>query len=629
MGLTANSTGKNAYDNCKLTEKRFEDDIIVALAGNPNVGKSTVFNALTGLNQHTGNWPGKTVAGAKGHFTYKNMGCTLVDTPGCYSLNSRSCEEAVTKDFILSGKPDAIVVVCDACCLQRNLILALQIMQITKKVIICVNMLDEAKKKKVDIDLYALEQALGVTVVGITARDKKGLDRLKQCIFEAKEHKKLNIGDCFYSGTIPEVEYAQQVANKVVNSKSNNNRDSKIDRIVAGKIFAFPIMLVMVAIIFWITIVGANYPSQILSEFFLGLEQPLYNFLISIKINPQITSCVVFGVYRVVAWIVSVMLPPMAIFFPIFTLLEDLGYLPRVAFNVDRCFKKCNTCGKQALTMCMGFGCNAAGVVGCRIIESDRERLIAILTNSFIPCNGRFPILISVISMFFIVGFDNTSFLSAIYLTLLIVLSVTVTLIISKLLSLTLLKGQTSSFTLELPPYRRPQFLKVIVRSLLDRTIYVLGRALISAIPAGFIIWILANLSINDQSLLLTISSFLDPFARAIGLDGVILFAFILGIPANEIVIPLIIMAYTAKDALISIENLDVLKQLLVANGWTWVTAVCLLIFTIFHWPCATTLLTIKKETNSMKWTVISFVLPMLIGISLCFLINLLSKLII
>ena len=705
MGLTAKSTGKAAYLSCKLTEKQDENDIIVALAGNPNVGKSTVFNALTGLKQHTGNWPGKTVAGAKGHFNYKNKGCTLVDTPGCYSLMSRSAEETVTRDFICFGQPDAVIVVCDACCLQRNLILAMQIMQITSKVIICVNMLDEAKHKGVSIDFKKLEKALGVAVVGISARNKKGLEKLKKRIFELKEKSNLkleynaaveeainkiqpDIDDVFkhintrwlslkllerdeifidslkenydftdkqidnINSTIKpaeeilaknnitsqilteitvtrEVQSAHELTKDCVfYKKCNRSHNDVIDKILTGKTFAIPIMLVMVAVVFWITIIGANYPSKVISSFLLGLEQPIFSFLLKTGLNTFIVDCLVFGVYRVVAWIVSVMLPPMAIFFPIFTLLEDIGYLPRVAFNIDRCFKKSKTCGKQALTMCMGFGCNAAGVVGCRIIESKRERLIAIITNSFMPCNGRFPMLISIISMFFVVEASNASFLSAIYLTALILLSVFVTLLVSNILSVTLLKGEPSSFTLELPPYRKPQFFKVIIRSLLDRTVYVLGRALISAVPAGLIIWILANIDISGQSLLILISNFLDPFGKLLGLDGVIILAFILGLPANEIVVPIIIMAYTAKDSLISIDDLGVLKDLLVSNGWTAVTAICLLIFTLFHWPCSTTLLTIKKETQSLKWTTVSFILPMIIGIVLCFTINFISKII-
>lgn len=429
MGLTAKSTGKGAYLSCKLTEKQEENDIVVALAGNPNVGKSTVFNALTGLKQHTGNWPGKTVTGAKGHFNYKNKGCTIVDTPGCYSLMSRSAEETVTRDFICFGKPDAVVVVCDACCLQRNLILALQIMQITSKVIICVNMLDEAKHKGVYIDFKKLEKKLGVDVVGISARNKRGLEKLKKRIFDIKDspHLKLEYNsavedalktakpdienlfkhintrwltlrllerdeiyidslkencnltdsevDDIYTKIKPaeeillqkniasqklteitvtkEVESAQQIANECVFYKKNDFlHNTVIDKVLTGKAFAFPIMLMMVAVVFWITIIGANYPSKALSTFLLGLEQPLFTFLMKIGLNKLIADCIVFGVYRVVCWIVSVMLPPMAIFFPIFTLLEDVGYLPRVAFNIDRCFKKCKTCGKQALTMC-------------------------------------------------------------------------------------------------------------------------------------------------------------------------------------------------------------------------------------------------------------------------------------
>lgn len=628
MGLTSKSTGKNTFSGGDITQKRYDDDVKVALVGNPNVGKSTVFNALTGLNQHTGNWPGKTVCGASGHFWHNGRGCTLVDTPGCYSLKPKSAEESVTKDFIYYGNCDAVVVVCDACCLERNLILVLNIKKVNKNVIICVNMIDEAKTKGIKIDFEKLENELELKVVPISARKGIGLEKLKKVIFEITDTKNEVIID-------ENIDIEQNVKKSksivlgcVEKQKQKSSFSARIDKVITSKIFSFPIMFLLVAFVFWLTIVGANYPSEALSELLFGFEQPMYNFLINIRIPSVIADCVVFGVYRVVVWVVSVMLPPMAIFFPLFTLLEDSGFLPRFAFNVDRCFKKCNTCGKQALTMCMGFGCNAAGVVGCRIIESKKERLIAILTNSFMPCNGRFPILISIITMFFITTAGGGSLLSATYLTLLILLCVIVTLLISKLLSMILLKSEASSFILELPPYRKPQFLKVLVRSLFDRTVYVLGRAVVSAVPAGLLIWLLANIEFNGASLLFIISQFLDPFGKLFGLDGVIILAFILGLPANEVVVPIIIMVYMANDSLVGINDLAILKQLFVDNGWTITTALCFLVFTIFHWPCATTLLTIKKETNSWFWTLISAVLPMAIGLVLCFTINAFSKII-
>lgn len=330
----------------------------------------------------------------------------------------------------------------------------------------------------------------------------------------------------------------------------------------------------------------------------------------------------VFGVFRVLAWVVSVMLPPMAIFFPLFTLLEDFGYLPRVAYNLDCCFKKCCACGKQALTMCMGFGCNACGVIGCRIIDSPRERLIAILTNNFVPCNGRFPILIAIISMFFLTV-DNpvlSSLLSAIILALIIVLGIALTLFISNCLSKTILKGIPSAFTLELPPYRKPQLSKVIVRSMLDRTLFVLGRAIKVAAPAGLIIWIMANVVIGEQTILTYCSTLLDPFGRLLGMDGVILLAFILGLPANEIVIPIMLMAYMAQGNLQNIEDIHFIKTILVENGWTWITAISTMLFSLMHWPCSTTCITIKKETQSLKWTLAAFLIPTVTGITICFL---------
>lgn len=383
-------------------------------------------------------------------------------------------------------------------------------------------------------------------------------------------------------------------------------------------------MLLLLFFVFWLTITGANYPSALLSKGFLWIQQRLTELFTALHAPDWLHGALVLGVYRVLAWVISVMLPPMAIFFPIFTLLEDFGYLPRVAFNLDHCFQKANACGKQALTMCMGFGCNAAGVVGCRIIDSPRERLIAILTNSLVPCNGRFPSLIAIISMFFVVGQGFfPSLFSALILTFVILLSVCATFLCSRLLSKTVLKGEASSFALELPPYRRPQIGKVIIRSVFDRTLFVLGRAAAVAAPAGLIIWLMANISLDGQTLLSICSQFLDPFAHLFGIDGVILMAFILGFPANEIVFPIIMMAYLQSATLMETDNLLQLHALFTANGWTIQTAVSVLILCLFHWPCSTTTLTIFKETKSLRWTVLSILLPTALGFGLCFLLNL------
>ena len=424
-------------------------------------------------------------------------------------------------------------------------------------------------------------------------------------------------------------ERAREISEECIifNNASYQNRDMRIDHVVTSKGWGLVWMVVLLSVIFWITISGANVPSEMLSGMFEDLQVWLHQLFASWSMNPYITSFIVNGVVKTCGWVISVMLPPMAIFFPMFTLLEDFGYLPRIAFNLDGFFQKACTCGKQALTMCMGFGCNAVGVSGARIIDSPRERLIAIITNTFVPCNGRFPTLISIITMFFagVVAAPWNGLLSTLLLTGVIVFGVILTFLTSRFLSKTLLKGVPSSFTLELPPYRRPQFGKVIVRSIFDRTLFVLGRAVSVAIPAGAIIWLLANIQVQDASLLQHISLFLDPFAHLMGLDGVILLAFLLGFPANEIVVPIMIMAYLANGSMMDIGDLAVLKELFVNNGWTWVTAICTLMFSLVHFPCATTLLTIRKETQSWKWTAVSFLLPTVLGILLCMGINLLA----
>ena len=621
MGLTHTSTGIQAAQTGLILCKEHEDDRVIALAGNPNVGKSTLFNSLTGLHQHTGNWPGKTVTCAQGRTLHAGRGYVLVDLPGTYSLSAHSEEEAITRAFLQSGQAQCVVVVCDAACLERNLILVLQILELTGQVILCINLLDEAKKRGIEVDLERLSSLLHIPVVGTAANRGQGLGSLMLTIERVCE--------CMPPAPISplneeaRVKKAEQIARAAVHSQQPDfdNTDRKLDRILIRRRTGIPVMLALLTLVLWLTIAGANIPSSLLSSGLFWIQDRLTELFTYLNAPAWLHGALVLGVYRVLAWVVSVMLPPMAIFFPLFTLLEDFGYLPRVAFMLDHAFQKARSCGKQALTMCMGFGCNAAGVVGCRIIDSPRERLIAILTNSFVPCNGRFPTLIALLTMFFVGvgGGVGRSLTAAVLLMALIVLGVFMTFWISRLLSGTLLKGIPSSFALELPPYRRPRIGQVIVRSVLDRTLFVLGRAVVVAAPAGLIIWLFANVHIGNASILTHCTGFLDPFARLIGLDGVILMAFILGFPANEIVIPVMLMAYLSTGTLTDMNDLNALRELLISQGWTWVTAICTMLFSLFHWPCSTTCMTIHKESGSLKWTALSILLPTAVGLILCF----------
>jgi len=600
-------------------------DYKIALVGNPNTGKSTIFNSLTGMHQHTGNWTGKTVENAFGISKYKNKTYMFVDLPGTYSLMADSEEEQIAKKYISSGTADITVVVVDATRLERNLNLVYQIFNLTNNVIICVNLIDEAIKKGININLKKLSQELGVPVVGTIAKKKSTILNLSKTISLVCDGKILcnpikveqNIDKIF--------EKSHEITMKVCsfNNTDYNEKDKKIDRILTSKRFGIPIMLLFFCLILWITIVGANYPSELLASLFSYIRPYISGFLIWIHTPNWLISLLIDGIYNTVTWIVSVMLPPMAIFFPLFTLLEDLGYLPRIAFNLDKCFRKCEASGKQSLTMCMGFGCNAAGVIGCRIISSPRERLIAILTNSFVPCNGRFPLLITLATILFSGATQmSTSFGSGIIATIVVAIIVLIgigfTFLVSSLLSKTLLKGNSDGYVLELPPYRKPKISDVVVHSIVDRTLFVLGRALSVAVPAGIIIWILSNIFVGDYNLLTYVANFFDPFAKLMGLDGYILTAFILGFPANEIVLPIILMCYMQTKSLTSIENIHSIFEILSAHNWTAITVINVMLFSLLHFPCGTTMLTIYKETKSKKWTFLSFALPTVCGVIAC-----------
>lgn len=609
-----------------------KDEYIIALAGNPNTGKSTVFNAFTGLNQHTGNWSGKTVANAEGFFKEDGITFKMMDLPGVYSLLSDSAEERAAKEFICSKQADIVLVVADATCLERNLNLCIQICDLTENVILCLNLIDEAKKRKIVVDTNLLSNLLGIPVIETCARNGKGIEEIKKTMVKMakSEIKSVPIktslnGMDFEESCIETLKRAETISKAVVSSENSKDFQSTIDSIVLSKKFGIPIMLLLLGLIFWITIVGANYPSSLLMNLFAEAEEKLKMLLAP---TPYwVKGIVAEGMFKTAAWVVAVMLPPMAIFFPLFTFLEDVGFLPRIAFNLDGLFKKADAHGKQVLTMMMGFGCNAAGVTAARIIETPRERLIAIITNNFVPCNGRFPTIILLVSIF-IAGGTSNSFVAGGIVLLLIITSVGITLLCSKLLSKTMLKGEPSAFVLELPPYRRPQILQIIVRSMLDRTLFVLGRAVTVAVPAGAVIWIMQNVTVGGNSLLLCLSNFLNPLGLIMGMNGIILAAFILGIPANEIVLPILLMYYSNGTALMDISTHAEMFTIFSQNGWTIATALCVTMFSLNHFPCATTLMTIKKETGSAKWTAVAFALPTIVGMVICTIINVLYHII-
>lgn len=702
MGLTKSSSGFSvAAGDGFFASVAGNIDKTVAFLGNPNVGKSSLFNLLTGMDQHTGNWPGKTVTGAVGRMKRSEKNIIIADLPGTYSLIADSAEEEVARNCIIFEKPDLCVVVCDASVPERGIPLVLQALELTKNVIICFNLCDRAEKRGIKIDTKKISERLGVPVICTSARNKKSTEALARLIEkndpidgiarveypkELDEAVEIVCGSIGDEMTVPsrfvahrilegdksfekelrrrgmamlidsavvdhalicakqklsdengefDVESVKDVTVESIikrsdeildgaflrNDSAYSDTDKKIDRILTGRIIGYPLMLLLLLFTLWLTIVGANYPSQALAYLFDVIGGWIEGFSVFINAPIWLKGVVVDGIYRVLAFVVSVMLPPMAIFFPLFTFLEDVGYLPRIAYNLDRPLCRCGSCGKQALTMCMGLGCNAAGVVGCRIIDSPRERMIATLTNSFIPCNGRFPTLIALIAVFFAVG--NSSFIPALMLTAIIILGIVMTFLATKLLSATLFRGDVGTFAMEMPPFRPPHLGKIIVRSIFDRTLFVLGRAVAVAAPAGAVIWILANVSVGDRSLLLHCSSLLDPIGRAMGLDGVILFAFILGFPANEIVLPIIIMAYTAGGVIGDVGGYAELRSILSANGWTYMTALSFIVFSLFHWPCSTTVITIKKETGSVKMTLLSALLPTVFGVIICLTMNL------
>lgn len=414
------------------------------------------------------------------------------------------------------------------------------------------------------------------------------------------------------------------ISESVIYSKTKHDqRTDKLDAIFTSPIFGYPIMLVMLGVVFYLTIAGANIPSSMLASFFGWIEGYITLIFTTLNAPDWLHGVLVLGLYRGTSWVISVMLPPMAIFFPTFALLENYGYLPRVAFNMDRLFKTVGAHGKQSLTMAMGFGCNAAAVMSSRIIESPRERMLAILTNNFVPCNGRWGTLIVLASLFMATGFTGgmKSMVTTSVIVGIVLFGIIITFLVSWVLSKTALKGVPTHYTLELPPYRKPKFFDTVIRTSLTKSLSVLNRAIKVAAPAGILTWILANIQLGDNSILMHIVSFLDPLGYVLGLDGYILMAFLIGLPANEIVLPILLMGYLSSGALIDVDGIEDLKQIFLNNGWTWLTALNMMLFSLLHYPCGTTLVNIYKETKSIKWTFWSFMIPTVIAFLVTFLI--------
>ena len=615
----------------------------ICLAGNPNVGKSTVFNALTGLHQHTGNWPGKTVELAEGNFVSRSgRRFTVVDLPGTYSLLADSPEEAVARDYLCAAEPDAVVVVADATALERSLHLCLQICECCDRVILCVNLLDEAQKRGIGLSLPILSEKLGIPVVGTAARNRKGLHTLVETL-EALCGRRCPVRPCL--PTYPEavgqalaasalprfqalcllsetmgaeiasaVTAAAHAAAEAATRTAGKPRGLRFDRVLMRRGVGLAAMSLLLAAVLWLTIAGANAPSAWLARMFAALDPPLRTLLDAVGFPPFWQGLLADGIFATTAQVVAVMLPPMAIFFPLFTLLEDAGLLPRIAFFADRTLARAGGHGKQALTMCMGLGCSACGVIGCRIIEAPKERAIAVVTNSLMPCNGKFPALIALCAL--LVGGQN-SLLAALLLLLILMLAVGATLLVSKLLSTTLLRGEPSRFVLELPPYRRPQVGRVLVRSLCSRTLFVLGRAVSVAAPAGAVLWLLANVTVGGESLVLLAARSLDGVAAVFGLRGSMLLACLLAFPANE----LFLANFLAIEALMG--NSGDLAAVFAAGGWGSAAPVCALLLVLFHAPCAATVWTIAKETRSIRLTALAVTVPAVLGLSLCLTVNL------
>ncbi len=582
-----------------------EQRLTVALAGNPNVGKSTLFNRLTGLRQHTGNWPGKTVGVARGQVYRNDTEYTFIDLPGTYALDGGSEDERIAGGYIQSGEADCTVVVCDGSSLERSLILAVQVLQLCSRVVICVNLMDEANRHGLSVDAEKLSSCLGAPVVLAAAGCGMGMEALLTQIRQTA----LQMPRLIEPRWPDAVAAAEQIAAECVRNTGVDGESfaRKVDRLLVSRRFGVPLMFLLLLGIVWLTVWGANYPSALLERLFDWGYFCLSRWLSGLPW--WLCGVLVDGVYATCTRVISVMLPPMAIFFPLFTILEDVGYLPRMAFLLDPCMARCGGCGKQALTLCMGLGCNAVGVMGCRIIDSPRERLSAILTNAMVPCNGRFPTMILLGSLFF------PEAGAAFVVAACVALGVAGAMAASGVLNRTLLRAEQSTFLMELPPFRRPRLGQILVRSLLDRTLFVAGRALWVAAPAGIILWVLSN-----TSLLAGTAGLLEPVGQLLGMNGVILLGFILSLPANELLIPVILMTLTQAQSLQSAAGVS---QTLLLGSMSWQMAICTMVFTLFHWPCSTTLMTIYRETGSVKKTAVAFFLPTAVGCVLCLMLNL------